>query len=120
MSEPLIQLKHLSKYFSVDTDLFGRTTSRLKAVDDLSLDIDVVLPCAVRAIDSPSHPVRFELDGYVDQQREAMVKEEAAPVGDRDLILASVERLERELAVLKCLERADVKPRRLTPKFGFE
>jgi len=39
VSEPLIQLKHLSKYFSVDTDLFGRTTSLLKAVDDLSLDI---------------------------------------------------------------------------------
>ena len=39
MTEPLIQLKHLSKFFSVDTDLIGRTTSVLKAVDDLSLDI---------------------------------------------------------------------------------
>ena len=39
MSEPLIRLKHLSKFFSVDTNLFGRTTSVLKAVDDLSLDI---------------------------------------------------------------------------------
>jgi Ca-activated chloride channel homolog len=28
-----------------------------------ALDIDVVLACPVRAIDSPSHPVRFELDG---------------------------------------------------------
>jgi len=39
VTEPLIQLKHLSKFFSVDTDLVGRTTSVLKAVDDLSLDI---------------------------------------------------------------------------------
>ena len=39
MSEPLVQLKHLSKFFTVDTDLLGRPTSVLKAVDDLSLDI---------------------------------------------------------------------------------
>jgi peptide/nickel transport system ATP-binding protein len=39
MSEPLIQLKGLSKFFPVDTDLLGRTTSWLKAVDDLTLDI---------------------------------------------------------------------------------
>jgi len=39
VTEPLVSLKHLSKFFSVDTDLFGRTTSVLKAVDDLSLDI---------------------------------------------------------------------------------
>jgi peptide/nickel transport system ATP-binding protein len=39
MTEPLIQLKHLSKFFTVDTDLLGRTTSLLKAVDDLTLDI---------------------------------------------------------------------------------
>jgi len=39
MTEPLIQLKHLSKFFPVDTDLLGRTTSLLKAVDDLTLDI---------------------------------------------------------------------------------
>ena len=39
MTEPLISLRHLSKFFSVDTNLFGRTTSVLKAVDDLSLDI---------------------------------------------------------------------------------
>ena len=39
VTEPLISLRHLSKFFSVDTDLFGRTTSVLKAVDDLSLDI---------------------------------------------------------------------------------
>lgn len=39
MSDPLIRLKHLSKFFPVDTDLLGRTTSVLKAVDDLSLDI---------------------------------------------------------------------------------
>jgi peptide/nickel transport system ATP-binding protein len=36
---PLIQLKHLSKFFPVEKDLLGRTTSRLKAVDDLTLDI---------------------------------------------------------------------------------
>jgi peptide/nickel transport system ATP-binding protein len=39
VTEPLVQLKHLSKFFPVDTDLLGRTTSLLKAVDDLSLDI---------------------------------------------------------------------------------
>jgi peptide/nickel transport system ATP-binding protein len=39
VSEPLVSIRHLSKYFTVDTDLLGRTTSVLKAVDDLSLDI---------------------------------------------------------------------------------
>ena len=39
MTEPLIQLRHLSKFFPMDRDLLGRTTSVLKAVDDLSLDI---------------------------------------------------------------------------------
>jgi peptide/nickel transport system ATP-binding protein len=39
MTEPLIQLKHLSKFFPVETNVFGRTTSVLKAVDDLTLDI---------------------------------------------------------------------------------
>ena len=39
MSEPLIQVKHLSKFFPMDHDLLGRTTSVLKAVDDLTLDI---------------------------------------------------------------------------------
>jgi len=39
VSDPLISLKNLSKFFSVDTNLFGQTTSVLKAVDDLSLDI---------------------------------------------------------------------------------
>ena len=39
MTEPLIQLRHLSKFFCMDSDLLGRTTSWLKAVDDLSLDI---------------------------------------------------------------------------------
>jgi peptide/nickel transport system ATP-binding protein len=39
VTEPLIQLRHLSKFFTVDTDLLGRPTSLLKAVDDLSLDI---------------------------------------------------------------------------------
>jgi peptide/nickel transport system ATP-binding protein len=39
MTEPLLRLRHLSKFFPVDSDLFGRTTSLLKAVDNLSLDI---------------------------------------------------------------------------------
>lgn len=39
MTEPLISVRHLSKYFTMDRDLLGRTTSVLKAVDDLSLDI---------------------------------------------------------------------------------
>jgi len=39
VTEPLIRLKHLSKFFPVDKDLLGRTTSVLKAVDDLTLDI---------------------------------------------------------------------------------
>ncbi len=39
MTEPLIQLRNLSKFFTMDRDLLGRTTSVLKAVDDLSLDI---------------------------------------------------------------------------------
>jgi Ca-activated chloride channel family protein len=29
----------------------------------LQLDVDIELPCAVRAVESPSHPVRLELDG---------------------------------------------------------
>jgi peptide/nickel transport system ATP-binding protein len=39
VTEPLVRLKHLSKFFPVDHDLVGRTTSVLKAVDDLTLDI---------------------------------------------------------------------------------
>jgi len=39
VTEPLLQVKHLSKFFTVDTDLLGRTTSVLKAVDDLSFEI---------------------------------------------------------------------------------
>ncbi|MHB1017930.1 MAG: ABC transporter ATP-binding protein [Coriobacteriia bacterium] len=39
MTEPLISMRHLSKHFTMDRDLLGRTTSVLKAVDDLSLDI---------------------------------------------------------------------------------
>ena len=39
MSEPLVRIEHLSKSFTVDTDLFGRPSSILKAVDDVSLDI---------------------------------------------------------------------------------
>jgi peptide/nickel transport system ATP-binding protein len=39
VNEPLISLRHLSKHFPVEHNLFGRTTSVLEAVDDLSLDI---------------------------------------------------------------------------------
>jgi oligopeptide/dipeptide ABC transporter ATP-binding protein len=39
VTEPLVSLRHLSKFFSVEKDLLGRTTSLLKAVDDLTLDI---------------------------------------------------------------------------------
>jgi peptide/nickel transport system ATP-binding protein len=39
VTEPLISLRHLSKFFPVEKDLLGRTTSVLKAVDDLSFDI---------------------------------------------------------------------------------
>lgn len=39
MNEPLVQIKNLKKYFTVETDLLGRPTSLLKAVDDVSFDI---------------------------------------------------------------------------------
>jgi peptide/nickel transport system ATP-binding protein len=39
MTEPLLRVEHLSKFFVVDKDLLGRTTSVLKAVDDLSFEI---------------------------------------------------------------------------------
>ncbi len=39
MREPLIQIKGLKKYFTMETDLFGRPTAVLKAVDDVSFDI---------------------------------------------------------------------------------
>ncbi|NLT35562.1 MAG: ATP-binding cassette domain-containing protein [Gaiellales bacterium] len=39
MTEPLLQLRHLSKFFVVERSLLGRTISVLKAVDDLSFDI---------------------------------------------------------------------------------
>jgi len=39
MREKLLQIKNLKKYFTVETDLFGRPTSILKAVDDVSFDI---------------------------------------------------------------------------------
>lgn len=39
MSEPLVQIKNLKKYFTMDNDVFGRPTSVLKAVDDVSFDI---------------------------------------------------------------------------------
>lgn len=39
MGELLIQVKNLKKFFTVDRDFFGRPTSLLKAVDDVSFDI---------------------------------------------------------------------------------
>ena len=39
MSEPLVQIKNLTKFFTVETDILGRQTSVLKAVDDVSFDI---------------------------------------------------------------------------------
>lgn len=39
MTEPLIRVQNLKKHFPMQSDLFGRVTSVLKAVDDLSLDI---------------------------------------------------------------------------------
>lgn len=39
MGEPLVRIKNLKKYFTVETDMFGRPVSVLKAVDDVSFDI---------------------------------------------------------------------------------
>lgn len=39
MSEPLVQIKNLKKYFTMESNLFGRPVSQLKAVDDISFDI---------------------------------------------------------------------------------
>lgn len=39
MSEPLLRVSHLKKYFSMKSDFLGRPTSVLKAVDDVSFDI---------------------------------------------------------------------------------
>lgn len=39
MSDVLVEVKNLSKYFTVQADFFGRPTSVLKAVDDLSVTI---------------------------------------------------------------------------------
>ena len=39
MTEPIVQIKNLKKYFTVETNLLGQPTSVLKAVDDVSFDI---------------------------------------------------------------------------------
>lgn len=39
MSEVLVEVKNLSKYFTLERDFFGRPTSVLKAVDNVSLQI---------------------------------------------------------------------------------
>ena len=39
MPEPLVKIRNLKKYFTIETDLIGRPISVLKAVDDVSFDI---------------------------------------------------------------------------------
>ncbi|HCL00841.1 MAG TPA: peptide ABC transporter substrate-binding protein, partial [Lachnoclostridium phytofermentans] len=39
MSEICLSVQHLKKYFTIGTDLLGRPTQYLKAVDDVSFDI---------------------------------------------------------------------------------
>ena len=39
MSEVLVEVKHLAKYFNLENDFFGRPTTVLKAVDDVSFEI---------------------------------------------------------------------------------
>lgn len=39
MSEAMIQLKNLSKYFTIETNFWGKPVSVLQAVDDFSLDV---------------------------------------------------------------------------------
>jgi peptide/nickel transport system ATP-binding protein len=39
MNTPLVEIKNLKKYFTIETDLFGRPISVLKAVDDVSFTI---------------------------------------------------------------------------------
>jgi Ca-activated chloride channel homolog len=49
----------------------------------LELEVDVTLPCPVRTVDSPSHPVRFELDGA----RARVTLSHGAAARDRDFVL---------------------------------
>ena len=37
--EVLLEVKHLKKYFNVETNFFGKPTAVLKAVDDVSFKI---------------------------------------------------------------------------------
>lgn len=39
MSEALLEIKHLKKYFPIKQGLFGRTSGHVKAVDDISISI---------------------------------------------------------------------------------
>ncbi len=39
MAEPLLEVRHLKKYFPVKTGLLQRTTGQIKAVDDISITI---------------------------------------------------------------------------------
>lgn len=39
MAEPLLEIRHLKKYFPIKTGLLGRTTGQVKAVDDISITI---------------------------------------------------------------------------------
>ncbi|MBP1634900.1 MAG: hypothetical protein H6Q10_1474, partial [Acidobacteria bacterium] len=49
----------------------------------LDLGVDVVLPCGVRAVDSPSHEVRVEMDG----PRARVALSHATAAMDRDFVL---------------------------------
>jgi Ca-activated chloride channel family protein len=49
----------------------------------LDLEVAIALPCPVRAVDSPSHPVRFEVNGT----RARVTLSHAAAAMDRDFVL---------------------------------
>jgi len=49
----------------------------------LDLEVDIKLPCPVRAVDSPSHPVRFEVNGA----RARVTLSHGTAAMDRDFVL---------------------------------
>jgi len=49
----------------------------------LDLEVDIALPCPVRAVDSPSHPVRFEVNGT----RARVTLSHGVAAMDRDFVL---------------------------------
>src|SRR4051794_14390652 len=40
MAEPLLRVRNLKKYFPVRTGLFSRVSARVRAVDDISFDVE--------------------------------------------------------------------------------